>query len=200
MPAEGFDHPNLKTRPDNITDSLADQCMDIQIGKACAGLNHKYRAGGAEVRQAFKEGDFSSNVMESLHWGIPGMREEQVERMIATSGLSISELAAGFRYAFGGGACGYANYLNKWALSPENPPRRRDVWLSVPKANLLAGDAPQAIFAIRAGDPRWTNHPPTSEVTIALDHLHYCFEPDVLRHAQENWCKRQGIPSLINGN
>lgn len=192
LTAEGFNHPNLKTRPDNITDSLSDLCMDIQIGKACAGLNHKYRASGPEVRQAFKVGDFSPNVMESLHWGVPGMREEQVERMIATCGLSISELAAGFRHAFGDGACGYANYLNKWALSPENPPRRRDVWLSVPDANLLAGDAPEAIFSIQADDPRWTNHEPTGEVTIALEHLHYCFEPDLLHQAQENWRERQG--------
>ena len=193
MPTDSFSHPNLKARPDNITDSLADLCMDIQIGKACGGLNYKYRASGAEVRQAFKMGDFSSKVMESLLWGVPGMREEQVGRMIATSGLSISELADGFRHAFGDGACGYADYLNKWALNPENPPRRRDVWLSVPKANLLAGDGPEAIFVIRADDPRWTTHPPTSQVTIALDHLHYCFEPDVLRQAQENWCERQRI-------
>ena len=186
QPVERFDHPNLKARPNNITDSLADQCMDIQIGKACAGLNHKYRASGAEVRRAFKVGDFSPRVMKSLQWGVPGMREEQAARMIATSGLSISELAAGFRYAFGDGACGYADYLNGWALNPENPPRRRDVWLAVPEASLLAGDAPNAVFCICEGDPRWKLRPAIGEVIITLDHLHYCFEHDMLRQAQEN--------------
>ena len=78
LPADSFNHPNLKARPDNITDSLADLCMDIQIGKACAGLNYKYRASGAEVRRAFKVRDFPPQVMESLHWGVPSMREEQV--------------------------------------------------------------------------------------------------------------------------
>ena len=198
LPADSFNHPNLKARPDNITDSLADLCMDIQIGKACAGLNYKYRASGAEVRRAFKVRDFPPQVMESLHWGVPSMREEQVGRMIATCGLSISELAAGFRRAFGDGACGYADYLNGWAFSPENPPRRRDVWLSVPEANLIAGDAPNAIFSVWEGHPRWMRYARTGEVTIALDHLHYCFEPDVLRQAQENWFRRQRIPALIH--
>lgn len=191
QPVERFDHPNLKARPDNITDSLADQCMDIQIGKACAGLNHKYRANGAEVRSAFKTGKFTRRVMASLEWGVPGMREEQAARMIATSGLSISELAAGFRYAFGDGACGYADYLNGWALSPENPPRRRDVGLFIADDKLLAGDAPNAVFSICEGDPRWKLRPAIGEVIITLDHLHYSFEPDVLRQAQENWRGRK---------
>ena len=192
LSAARFNHPNLMARPSNITDSLADSCMDIQIGKACAGLNHKYRANGTEVRKAFETGFFPKRVMESLLWGVPGMREDQVDQMISTSGLSISKLVAGFRHAFGDGACGYADYFNRWAMRPDDPPRRRDVWLSVPDANLLAGDAPEAIFSIQADDPRWTNHQPTGEVTIALDHLHYCFEPDVLRQAQENWHERQG--------
>ena len=46
------------------------------------------------------------------------MREDQVDFMIATSGLSIRDLAACFRQTFGDGACGYADHLNRWALAP----------------------------------------------------------------------------------
>ena len=192
LPAERFEHPNLTGEPDNITDTRADACMNTHIGKACAGLNPKYRASGSEVRRAIRSGVSPTRVRKSLLWGVPGMREDQVDFMIATSGLSIRDLAACFRRTFGDGACGYADHLNRWALDPDDPPERCEVWMHIPQEELMAGDAPEALFSIRSGDPEWEPHIPKGEVTITLGHIHYCLDPHMLSQAQENWHRRCG--------
>lgn len=186
-PARQFAHPCLVARPDNITDALADVRVEGVIGKACAGLRHEYRAQGHEVREAFGSGVFLDRVAHCLRWAIPGMRDTQVASLMSVCGLSISEIAAGFRWLFGDSAYGYANYINRWTQDPANPSLHADVWLHLSNAELLGGHAPSAIYTVRKGDPKWTNDPSADAVIIDLGNLHYFFAVDVLQEAHRLW-------------
>ena len=191
-PPHFFNHTLLKERPDNITDALADQCVDGHVGKATSGLNHKYRANGAEVRRAFQECRFHGRVLSALEWAFPSMREDQMVRFIATCGLSIKEIADGFRALFGDGALDYANHINQLAdrrlCATET--RVSEPWLlpghvSIPLGYdaLLSGMAPAALFSAQPGDPHWTALPAENLVIVSLENLHYHLDADDLRRA-----------------
>ncbi len=191
-PPRFFDHPLLKARPDNITDALADRCVDGHVGKATSGLNHKYRANGAEVRRAFRECRFQGRVLSALEWAVPGMREDQMVRFLATCGLAVKEIAEGFRALFGDGALDYANHINQLAEGRLHPTETRvsEPWLlpghvSIPLGYdaLLGGMAPAALFAARPGEPHWTALPAENLVIVSLGNLHYHLDADDLRRA-----------------
>ena len=193
-PPDFFAQPHLKARPANITDRLADQCAGGYIGKACAGLNHKYRASGAEVRRAFKDCRFEGRVLSASEWAFPGMREDQVVSFMGICGLSIHEVAEGFRALFGDGALDYADYFNHLAegwterlneVRSYSPPQDDEVGLFLDEGELLGGMAPDELFRVLPGDRRWTAIPDENLVIISLGCLHYHLNPVELRRAQQ---------------
>ena len=189
-----FAQPHLKVRPWNTTDKLADRCMRGYIGKACAGLNHKYRASGAEIRQAFKDCRFEGRTLSASEWAFPGMREDRVVKFVGACGLSIHELAEGFRVLFGDGALGYANYFNQLAdgwterlheVRSYDPPMDDEIGLFLDGPEYLDGTAPEQLFEVREGDKRWTALPDENLVIISLGCIHYHLNPIELRSAHQ---------------
>ena len=190
-----FDQPALKARPDYITEALADRCVDMSMGKACAGLRRKWRASGSEIRQAFKECEFEGRVLAALEWAVPGMREEQMVRFMTISGLSVRELAEGFRVLFGSGAFDYANHINALAddllsaaeAQTEAPwLQRGHVTIPLGYDALVGGMASERLFEVREGDPRWTYRPEYGWIVISLGKMHYILDPDDLCRAHES--------------
>lgn len=194
-PPAFFDHPLLKKRPDNITEALADRCVDVHVGKACSGLNRKHRANGAEVRRAFKACHFEGRVLSAVEWAVAGMREDQMERFLATCGLTVKEIAEGFRALFGGSAFDYANYVNHLAderLRAETP-QTQEPWLLrghvsmlLTLDDLLGGMAPPSLFVVNEGCPNWCAKPTMRQVIITMGHLHYFLDADELQIARQS--------------
>lgn len=193
-PPRFFDQPLLNERPDNITEALADRCVALHVGKACSGLNRKYRVNGAEVRRAFKACKFEGRVLSALEWAVPGMREDQMERFMATCGLSVKEIAEGLRSLFGDGAFDYANYVNQLADErlQTTTPQTLEPWLlrghvSMPLNldDLLGGMAPPSLFDVKEGAPNWCAKPAMNQIIITMGHLHYFLDADELRVAQK---------------
>ena len=178
-----FQQPALRRRPDNVTDALADRCVDGMMQKACAGMKHQYRASGNEVRQAFQDCQFQGRVMGALIWALPGIREDQMEGMFPLFGLSMQEMAEGFRFLCGEGADGYANHINLMAdeaLSPPAPSaspwlQRGHVSCILTREDLTGGMAPPPLWRVQEGDPRRSrcviNGRP--HVIVSLGRIHY---------------------------
>ena len=111
---------------------------------------------------------------------------------MATSGLSIKEIAEGFRSLFGDYALEYANHINQLAADVLRPPQActSEPWLLPGHVSLIlgfndlrSGMAPARLLAAQPGDPIRTDLPAKDLVVISLGKLHYHLHPDDLRRA-----------------
>ena len=126
-PLASFDHPNLHRRPDDVTDAKALKWMSSAIGKECAGMSG--RATGEEVVYAFRSGEVSENVMQSLWWATQNTTPfRPFPTWHAIGCLTIFELARGMS-CLDEWAGGYASYLCQWADDPTRPLPTADGWV-----------------------------------------------------------------------
>lgn len=155
LPLAQFDSHSLRRRPPHVTPALADGYLDLVLAKACAGLRPELRVGGADMRQAFMSGRFSSNASGCWAWAFPGLKDRQIPELHAVCALTIYELARGMRAVFGECAGGLASYLNQWARDPERAmPTCEDLFIGCP-----INAAPSAALSMLPGHPGRPDRP-----------------------------------------
>ena len=190
LPQERFEHPNLCLPPDDITLAIAERLWSGLLGKACAGLNSKHRASGAEALSELRSGSVSDRVRGAMRWAGSGMPEDAFLAMIGSSSLPFNVLVAGLREVYGDRVLGYAGYLNRWAKKPMNPPSFETHCIYMPNDMLLAGDAPRATYELpeHSSAFRMASHPKLGRhVFVFLGHMRYTWQLDAFHRARRLW-------------
>ena len=190
LPQERFEHPNLCLPPEDITLAIAERLWSGLLGKACAGLNSKHRASGAEVLSELRSGSVSDRVREAMRWAGSSMQEDAFLAMIGSSSLPFNVLVAGLREVYGDRVLGYAGYLNRWAKKPMNPPSFETHCIYMPNDMLLAGDAPRATYELpeHSSAFRMAYHPKLGRhVFVFLGHMRYTWRLNAFHRARRLW-------------
>ena len=120
LPLERFDHPALKVRTDEVTETAADVHAHRRIANCCGGLAAEYRMSGAALRAAMRRGTLTRREACCLDWTLSGMGSWQRHTLWSRWRMSIHDLARMVALSFAGEHT-LARWLNLWGEDPTRP-------------------------------------------------------------------------------
>ena len=122
LPAERFDHPELKRRPPYVPERIGRGTFTFMVRKGCAGLAHHYRREPESLYRRVMHKSLNKEDGAALRWALSGFHHDKDFVRLHTKGrLTIEELAYLVRWAYGEDHTPYRSWLNQWGGDPQRP-------------------------------------------------------------------------------